>query len=61
MIDDWNWTDVQKGTLDAIRDNNLNVSFSHTIAVPPEDLIGMPNHEGKHGWWNGIGIFVLSK
>lgn len=60
MIDDWDWPDIQNGTLDAIRDNNLNVSFSHKIVLPYEDIVGMPDHIGKHTWWNGIGIFVIS-
>lgn len=61
MIDDWNWPQVRDGTMDAIRDLKLNVQFRHEIFLGPDDLEGMPNHKGKDSWWNGVGIFLLSK
>ena len=61
LVDDWNWPMVQKGTMDAIRDLNLQIKFKHEIFVSKEDVINMPNHNGKNTWWNGIGIFYLIK
>jgi hypothetical protein len=62
LIDDWNWTDsVRAGTMDALRDINANVLFSEEITLPTIDIEDMPNHKGKNTWWNGIGIFVISK
>jgi hypothetical protein len=59
MVDDWNWEKVRNGTLDAFRDLNVKLLFKHEIFV--DDTSRMPNHPGKHTWWNGIGIFVLNK
>lgn len=61
MVDDWNWDDIRNGTMDAFRDLGVKFLFQHEIRVPPEDLEGMPKHNGKDTWWNGIGIFVLDK
>jgi predicted O-methyltransferase YrrM len=61
MIDDWNWSDVRKGTLDAFSDLGINFLFQHEIVLPEKDIIGMPVHNGRNTWWNGIGIFVLDK
>lgn len=61
LVDDYNWSNVRDGTMRAINELNLNVKFRHEIFMSPDDLVGMPNHVGKKTWWNGIGIFVLSK
>jgi hypothetical protein len=61
LIDDWNWTIVKEGTLDAFRDIGATILFSEEITLPPEEIDYMPNHIGKNTWWNGIGIFVISK
>lgn len=61
MVDDWNWPEVRDGTMRAIRECNLTMKFRHEIFVSSDDLKGMPNHNGKKTWWNGIGIFLLSK
>jgi hypothetical protein len=61
MVDDWNWPDVRKGTLDAFSDLGVKFLFKHEIILPQSDVIGMPTHKGKQTWWNGIGIFVLDK
>lgn len=54
LIDDWNWEDVRKGTLDAIKDLGLKVKFKHEILTPqPHYILGVDN------WWNGIGIFII--
>ena len=61
MVDDWCWDDVREGTMRAIRDLGLKIHFRHEEFLSSDDLIGMPNHKGKESWWNGIGIFLLSK
>lgn len=61
MVDDWCWPDVRDGTMRAIRDLNLKIQFRHEEFLSSEELNGMPNHKGKETWWNGIGIFLLSK
>jgi hypothetical protein len=61
LVDDWNWYSVRDGTMMAINDLKLNVIFRHEEFMSDEDLKNMPNHNGKKTWWNGIGIFILSK
>lgn len=61
LVDDYNWCSVRDGTMRAIRELNLKIIFRHEIFMSPDDVKGMPNHEGKKKWWNGIGIFLLSK
>ena len=61
LVDDWNWYGVRDGTMMAINDLKLNIIFRHEEFITGEDLKNMPNHNGKKGWWNGIGIFILSK
>jgi len=36
-------------------------SFHSNVSRRVIRLSKMPNHPGKHTWWNGIGIFVLNK
>jgi hypothetical protein len=61
IVDDWNWPNVRDGTMRAIDELNLHVLFRHEEFVSEDDLQGMPEHHGKKTWWNGIGIFLLSK
>ena len=61
MVDDWNWINVRDGTMKAIFDLNLYILFRHEEFISEEDLKNMPDHNGKNTWWNGIGIFILSK
>ena len=61
MVDDWCWPDVRDGTMRAIRDLNLKIQFRHEEFLSNEELKDMPNHIGRQTWWNGIGIFLLSK
>lgn len=61
VVDDWNFMDVRDGTFRAIQELNLTVNFRYENFISREHLIGMPNHEGKHTFWNGCGIFVLTK
>ena len=61
LIDDWNFSHVRDGTMRAITELNLIVNFRHEIFISPHELKNMPSHEGKHTFWNGVGIFVLTK
>ena len=61
LVDDWNWPNVRDGTMRAIDQLNLHVLFRHEEFVSEDELKGMPEHHGKKTWWNGIGIFLLSK
>lgn len=61
LVDDWDWEDVRAGTLYAFRRLGAKILYSKEITLPDQDLDGMPNHAGKQTWWNGIGIFVISK
>lgn len=61
LVDDYNWPNVRDGTMRAIRELNLKIIFRHEIFMSPDDIKDMPNHIGKLTWWNGIGIFLLSK
>lgn len=61
MVDDWNWPNVRDGTMRAINKLNLRVLFRHEEFISEDDLINMPLHNGKKTWWNGIGMFLLSK
>ena len=61
LVDDYTWSAVRDGTMRAIRELNLRIKFRHEIFMSPDDLKNMPNHIGKKTYWNGIGIFLLSK
>lgn len=65
IVDDWNWAAVRDGTMKAINElinqRKLIVLFRHEEFISEDDLIRMPNHNGKNTWWNGIGIFLLKK
>lgn len=61
MVDDWCWPDVREGTMKAIRDLDLKIHFRHEEFLNSDELKNMPEHKGKETWWNGIGIFLLSK
>jgi hypothetical protein len=52
VIDDWNWEFVRQGTLDAIKELNLFITWQKEIVSP---------FNGHPDWWNGMGIFVLVK
>jgi hypothetical protein len=57
MIDDWSWEDVRNGTMDAFKDLNTNIKFKYEIITEQPHY----DYNGKQGWWNGIGIFVIGK
>jgi hypothetical protein len=55
VVDDWNWKGVRESTYKAINDLKITVNYEKTIIIPDE------SYPDKSGWWNGIGIFVLTK
>lgn len=57
IVDDWNWDDVQRATIDSIKDLNLNVLWNKEIKLNNE---GTTTHD-KDGWWNGISVFLIKK
>lgn len=65
LIDDWNWKNVQSGTLKGISDNNLNILYQKEIFTMDGDEHppwNSPPYAGrKSKWHNGISIFVLEK
>lgn len=60
IVDDWNWEDVREGTHMAIQDLGLNILYSNEMRFT-DDNTHTPRDEAYKNWWNGIGIFVLSK
>ena len=51
IVDDWSWDKVQLGTYNAISELNLKIEvFAEAI-----------DSNNPNGWWNGCGIFILSK
>jgi SAM-dependent methyltransferase len=61
IIDDWNWQRVREGTGEALSDMGIPVLYKKEIILPEEDLVDMPRHRGKDGWWNGICIMLLGR
>lgn len=60
IVDDWNWEDPRKGTLDSISDLNLEILWSKEIRLT-DDNTSTPSPFIYTTWWNGIGIFLLKK
>ena len=52
IVDDWNWLQVEQGTLEGIRNKKFKIKHQKIINTKGED----PND-----YWNGLGIFVLEK
>ena len=52
IIDDWNWKQVQEGTIESIKEENLKVMYDHFI---------LTSGENPNDYWNGLGIFILEK
>ena len=61
LVDDWNWPEVRDGTMRAIRELDLTIKFRHEIFVSSEEIKNSPYHKGRETWWNGCGVFLLSK
>jgi hypothetical protein len=52
--DDDSWRQVIKGTVDGLKESNLNVLYE-------KRLISKQEEGGRTGFWNGCGIFVCQK
>lgn len=61
LVDDYNWPNVRDGTMRALNHLKLDVLFRHEIFISDDDIVNMPQHNGRKTWWNGIGVFVLKK
>lgn len=57
IVDDWNWDDVQRATIDSIKDLNLKVLWNKEIKLNNK---GATTYD-KDGWWNGISVFLIKK
>lgn len=60
IVDDWNWSQVRKGTFDALRDIGANVVEKFEI-MHTNDNNHTPMPIALREFWNGIAIFVISK
>lgn len=60
IVDDWNWRDVRRGTLDALDALAPQVLLRHEVRLTQDDTHS-PLEQARRGFWNGLGIFVLSK
>jgi len=60
IVDDWNWPDPRKGTLDALSSSGLNILTKLEIRTTNDNSHGP--YSGQHGdWHNGYFIAVVSK
>ena len=55
IVDDWNEGRVQHGTLDSIKDNNLDITYRKEIFSDRNPGA----QRSDNAWHNGIGIFIL--
>jgi hypothetical protein len=60
IVDDWNWKEPRDGTLDSIKDLNLEIIWSKEIKLT-DDNTSTPSPFIYSTWWNGIGMFLLKK
>jgi hypothetical protein len=60
IVDDWNAPHIRKGTLDGLRDVGANVVEKFEIMYTNNDT-HTPMSMARQEFWNGIGIFVISK
>ena len=60
IVDDWNAPHIRKGTLDGLRDVGANVIKKFEITYTDDDT-HTPIQKAHKEFWNGIGIFVISK
>lgn len=48
-VDDYDWEDVQRGTMDGIAEAGLDILYEIHLSGKPEE------------WWNGFGVLLLKK
>ena len=60
IVDDWNWVQVRKGTLDAIKSKNLEIISKLEIKTTTDDSSSLIT--GKNSdWHQGVAFFVIEK
>jgi hypothetical protein len=60
IIDDWNFEQVRKGTLDSIIELNLKVLYFKQIRTNFDNSHSLPSYAFDN-WWNGICVLILQK
>ena len=60
IVDDWNWQDVRDGTMNSIKQLNLNVLYEKEIRLT-WDNSHTPREEAVETWHNGIYVAILQK
>ena len=60
ITDDWNWFEVQKGTINVINELNFKIVYAKEI-LTTEDGSHVEPSTGFANWWNGLYAVVLQK
>jgi hypothetical protein len=60
IVDDWNDNRAREGTLKAITDLKLEISYKKEILLT-NDNSHTPAHIAKKDFWNGMAVFLLKK
>ena len=60
IVDDWNWPDVRKGTMDSIAKLNLNIIYEKEIRLTFDDSYTKEPMRTT-SYWNGIYVAILQK
>ena len=60
IVDDWNWSQVRKGTFDAFKDLAANIIEKFEIIYTFDDT-HTDMKFGNREFWNGIAVFIISK
>jgi hypothetical protein len=60
IVDDWNWPNVRKGTFDGLEAVGANIIEKFEIMYT-HDGTHTPSPTAQSEFWNGIGVFVVSK
>ena len=60
IVDDWNWERVRTGTMESIKNLNLQILYEKEVRLTWDDS-HTPHHEAAKTWWNGIYICILRK
>jgi hypothetical protein len=61
IVDDWNWLHVREGTMDAIRQLNLNILWGREIKTTDDDTHPPWGSPDQLAWHNGCFIAVILK
>lgn len=55
VVDDFSWPDVNRGTMNGIKDSGLKVDYFMTL------WSGRESDCSNRGFWNGYGVFLINK